>query len=286
MFVCAFFRASNFQKCATHPSSFAPSRVLTKSSPPFGIVHANAAYTRLCGNDSHEVAGQPLSKLLVLPRPVLPKLSSCGDTDKSSHQKTKKGDPLHLSPKPGDPSPEQNLILKTLLSSPDLFGTYHGVYLKTPHFDRSDDSISGTSKSRYVKCCIAVSPVVSSTARKHGGASAAGSCAKSKGSMSKGSSRKRRLSWGQIHQDTSVVGESSRCTFDGPVSHFLVQIFPTAESVIPDPEDASAQGTTEPGAGSNSQHGPSANDNSFEAYMVYGVGDPGNVTGGPMTAIG
>lgn len=38
-----------------------------KSSPPFLVVHTNAAYSRLSGIDSHSAVGKPVSSLLSLP---------------------------------------------------------------------------------------------------------------------------------------------------------------------------------------------------------------------------
>jgi hypothetical protein len=41
--------------------------IVIQGTPPFLVVHTNAAYCRLTGNDSHVVVGKPISTLLSLP---------------------------------------------------------------------------------------------------------------------------------------------------------------------------------------------------------------------------
>jgi hypothetical protein len=41
--------------------------IVIQGAPPFLVVHTNAAYCRLTGNDSHVVVGRPISTLLSLP---------------------------------------------------------------------------------------------------------------------------------------------------------------------------------------------------------------------------
>lgn len=44
-------------------------RIVVNASPPFLVVHTNAAYCRLSGIDSHAVIGKPISSLLSIPDP-------------------------------------------------------------------------------------------------------------------------------------------------------------------------------------------------------------------------
>ena len=46
-------------------------RIVIKSTVPFLVVHANAAFARLTGIDSHKVVGKPISYVLSLPNEVL-----------------------------------------------------------------------------------------------------------------------------------------------------------------------------------------------------------------------
>lgn len=51
-----------------HPSVFLY-RIVIQAAPPFLVVHANAAFTRLTGVDSHEVNGRSISNLFTIPPP-------------------------------------------------------------------------------------------------------------------------------------------------------------------------------------------------------------------------
>jgi len=47
-----------------------PFRIVVTASPPFIVVHTNAAFCRLSGTDSHTVVGKPISTLLSIPDPL------------------------------------------------------------------------------------------------------------------------------------------------------------------------------------------------------------------------
>jgi len=60
-------------------------RIVIQAAPPFLVVHANAAFTRLTGVDSHEVNGRTISNLFTIPHPAS-RQSSCNDGVAMSHQ--------------------------------------------------------------------------------------------------------------------------------------------------------------------------------------------------------
>jgi hypothetical protein len=158
-----------------------PLRIVTQASPPFLVIHTNAAFCRLSGIDSHIVVGKPISRLLVI------QLTTTERTDGLETGNSNQAD-LILSTQLNNE--DKNGIGLERLVATSGFAHYHIVQVKVkPHHmvgrkitvvnedhsanhnqkptTKRDDSNSVTSsfdgQSTLVPCRSSIAPIVSAT---------------------------------------------------------------------------------------------------------------------------
>jgi hypothetical protein len=122
------------------------SRLVTKSSSPFAVVYANAAYTRLSGYDAHYVVGKSLYGLIQM-HESLP----CQQVS------------TLLDQSPAEEGLEKSI--EELLRSRDVSRPFHLAYLACGTSGEGQqrqepNDLDGNSMGNLLKCYISIAPIV------------------------------------------------------------------------------------------------------------------------------